>query len=151
MFLFFSCSQKSNSSDGGESLAVDTISKNSKDSTAANVTNKSPDSTKKISEVPSEFNIFERIVGRWAFVKSFLPKGQSIDDSSFSIRRVQIESAGYAYFVRFSGDEQEWLLAKDDYNTVSYSDGYGIFKFDDSTGHLIFTGGMSNAEYRKVN
>ena len=101
MFLFFSCSQNSNSSDGRESLVVDTISTNSKDSTATNVSSNPPDSTKKIDEVPSELNVFERIVGRWVFVKSFLPKGQSIDESSFSIRRVQIESAGNTYFVRF--------------------------------------------------
>jgi len=152
MFLLFSCNQQSSSSDDKESTTADTVSKNGKDTTGTTASNPSADSLKQIRKATLEPNIFERIVGRWVFVKSFLPEGRSIDASSFSIKRAQIESAGYAYFVRFSGDEQEWLLSEEDSNTVTYSDGYGTFKYNTSTDHLFVTiSDISNAEYRRSN
>ncbi|HEY8784352.1 MAG TPA: hypothetical protein VIM16_22180 [Mucilaginibacter sp.] len=100
-----------------------------------------------------ELNIFEKLVGRWVFVKSFLGKGRSIDVPSFTIVRRNIESAGYAYFVHFSDDSQEYLLSKQDESTLTYGDyGYGTFEFDSSTGHLVVKiSDISNAEYKKSN
>jgi len=150
MFLLFSCSQQSNSSDDKELTATDTALKNGEGTTDTVVSTNHADSLMQVGNTALKTNIFETIVGKWVFVKSFLPEGRSIDASSFIIKRAQIESTGYAYFVHFSGDQQEWLLSEQDPNTVTYSDGYGTFKYDPSNGHLIVSiSDISNAEYRK--
>lgn len=96
-------------------------------------------------------NLFDTVLGKWIFMKRFIDKDRSIDALSFSIIRENVDSAGYAYFVHFSNDEQDELLTQQDDSTFTYGDnGYGTFVYDAHKGHLLVKiSDISDAEYRK--
>ncbi len=155
LLLLYSCNPQSNSSIDRKNTIEDTISdkKTETADTSIGGLDKVADSLKReIGNRTSESNVFEELLGKWVFVKSFLGKGRSIDAPSFSILRRNIESAGYAYFVHFSNDEQDELLFKLNGSTLTYGDGYGTFEYDSSTGHLfVKISDISNAEYQRSN
>lgn len=150
--LICSCNTHPNSTSGTQ------------DSTTVTDTSGNGNSTLKVdtpkSESPSQTrnqsDVFESEVGSWVFVKSNLSKDyDSFISPSFNIYRTNIESAGYAYFVRFSNDEQENLLSKFDESTLVYGQDdngkyTGAFTYDPSSGHItVKIGDVSDAEYKR--
>ncbi len=153
MLMMASCQQPNTSLDK-ENAIGDTVLNKKTDATETTSSglNKAADSLKKeVNNRALGSNIFVKLVGRWVFVKSFLGEGRSIDATSFSIIRRNVESVGYAYFVRFPDSEQNWVLTEQDSNTVTYSDGYGIFAYDYHTGYLrVKISDISDSEYKKA-